>query len=171
MQGKRCCERFNRTLHRFLVTLDEKAKNKGPKHVSELVAQYSAPLHATTGCSPFQLISGREANLPRDPVVINYQEETLDEWVSEMREIQTTIWELAKEAVNKQKQITRKHKDERGKETSCYWKSIYMTSKTLVSCPIEAHMAVRKGLFEGYCYFVFSLQVLSKASSSFLKMV
>lgn len=48
-------------------------RKKRPEYVSDLVAEYNATLHTTTG----HLLLGREATLPRDPVVINDQEETL----------------------------------------------------------------------------------------------
>ncbi|XP_037776688.1 uncharacterized protein LOC119573546 [Penaeus monodon] len=85
-QGNGCCEIFNRTLHGLLVTLDDIARKKWQEHVSEVVAQYNSTPPATTGYSPFHLLFGREAKLPRDPIVINGQEETPDEWVSELSE-------------------------------------------------------------------------------------
>lgn len=65
-QGNGVCERFNRTLHDLLVTLDERAKKRWPEHVSGLVSIYNATPHASTGYSPFHMLFGREPKLPRD---------------------------------------------------------------------------------------------------------
>lgn len=114
-QGNGCCERFNRTLHGLLVTLDEREKKKWPEHVSALVSHYNMTPHATTGHSPFHLLFGREPKMPRDPVEVNEIDETVDDWMAELVEIQKTIWEVAKENENKQKSMTRKQREEKAK--------------------------------------------------------
>jgi len=116
-QGNGGCERFNRTLHGLLVTLDEREKKKWPEHVSALVSHYNMTPHATTGYSPFHLLFGREPKMPRDPVEVNETYETIDEWMAEWVEIQKTIWEVGKETETKQKSMTRKQREEKTKIT------------------------------------------------------
>jgi len=100
----------------FLVTLDERAKKKWPEHIAALVAHYNATPHATTGYSPFHLVFGREPKLPQDPIVSSSTEETIDDWMSELREIQETVGKIAKETENKQKEMTRKQRDIKAKD-------------------------------------------------------
>jgi len=114
-QGNGCCERFNRTLHGLLLTLDERAKKKWLEHIAALVAHYNATPHATTGYSPFHLVFGREPKLPQDQISSS-TEETIDDWISELREIQDTVGKIAKETENKQKEMTRKQRDIKAKD-------------------------------------------------------
>ena len=116
-QGNACCERFNRTLHGLLLTMDNNVKKKWPEHVSALVAHYNMTPHATTGYSPFQVLFGREPKMPRDPVQGNIPEESVDEWISELDQIQSMVWEVVKETEAKQKSMTRKQRDEKAKVT------------------------------------------------------
>lgn len=116
-QGNGVCERFNRTLHGLLVTLEEKAKKRWPEHLSALVAQYNATPHATTGCAPFQLLFGREAKLPQDPQANKMGWETVDEWINDLDNIQRTIWKLAKDNEEKKKTTMHKGKDAGARES------------------------------------------------------
>jgi len=114
-QGNGVCERFNRTLHDLLVTLDERAKKKWPEHVSGLVSMYNTTPHASTGYSPFHLLFGREPKLPRDPRDVSSKENTVDEWMGELGEIQETLWSLAKEVEFKRRTQTRKMRNKRAR--------------------------------------------------------
>lgn len=57
-------ERFNRTLLEMLGTLQEEDKVNWRDHVQPLIHAYNVTKNDTTGFSPYQLMSGRQPNLP-----------------------------------------------------------------------------------------------------------
>jgi len=114
-QGNGACERFNRTLHDLLVTLDEPAKKRWPNYLSGLVAIYNATPHATTGYSPFQLLFGREPKLPRDGKSLDSTETTTDEWLRDLKDKHETLWNIAKILEKKRKAQTRRSRDKQAK--------------------------------------------------------
>ena len=60
------CERFNKTLVAMLSTIPEHAKYKWPDLVATLVHAYNCTKSNATGFSPFQLMYGRQPQLPID---------------------------------------------------------------------------------------------------------
>ena len=65
-RGNGICERFNRTLHGFLRTLNAEEKHHWPKHINHLVMSYNAMPNQSTGFQPYQLMFGRKAQMPCD---------------------------------------------------------------------------------------------------------
>ncbi|XP_042879365.1 uncharacterized protein LOC122257890 [Penaeus japonicus] len=111
-QGNGVCERFNRTLHDLLVTLEEPTKKKWPNYTSGLVTIYNATLHAATGHFPFHLLFGGEPKLPRDAKDLGDSENTTDEWLNDLEE---RLWDVAKKIESKRKIQSRKVRDEPAK--------------------------------------------------------
>lgn len=98
-EGNGQTERFNRTLHNLLKTLEADKKKKWPRYLPELLYMYNATPHSSTGYAPFYMMFGREATLPID-LMLEFQDstETLEtDWITlhaqrmkDMEEIATT---------------------------------------------------------------------------------
>jgi len=79
-KGNGMCERYNKTLHNLLSTLEPEQKKKWPEYIQTVVAYYNATPHPATGYAPFYLMFGRNAKLPTDFLLGTLEEEPED-WV------------------------------------------------------------------------------------------
>ena len=68
-QGNSQVERYNRTMHNLLRSLDDDKKKRWPDYVQELTFMYNCTPHATTGYTPYYLFFGREPRLPWDNIL------------------------------------------------------------------------------------------------------
>lgn len=57
------CERWNRTFHSLLKTLENDQKQKWPSFLKEICFMYNSTPHSVTGYSPFFLMTGRKCTL------------------------------------------------------------------------------------------------------------
>ena len=57
-QGHPKCERFNRTLHDLLKTLQKSQEPSWPAHLNSLAFAYNMTPHSTRELQPYQLIFG-----------------------------------------------------------------------------------------------------------------
>jgi len=117
--GNSQCERYNRTLHDLLRTLEKGKKAKWPDYVQELTSVYNSTPHSTTGFAPYYLFFGRQPRLPIDNFIANespiVRDITLQEWIRRQQEKMAIAIKLAHGRIN-QKAISRKLKhDEKGK--------------------------------------------------------
>jgi transposase InsO family protein len=103
-QGNGQCERYNRTMHNLLKTLEPEQKKKWPIHLLELVYIYNATTHSSTGYSPYYLLFGREPRLPIDHVLGRPGEFSTippEEWVSMHRRRMSVAQKIALEMTEK----------------------------------------------------------------------
>ncbi len=96
-QGNPFCERFNRTMHDRLRTLEADKKKKWADYLSEVVFAYNSTPHATSGYSPYYLVFGQEPRLPLDDML------SLPEnlkgglaWVSDHQKRLADAWKMAR---------------------------------------------------------------------------
>lgn len=102
-EGNAQCERFNRTMHNLLRTLDDKEKRKWPEYLPELVMMYNCTPHCSTGFSPYQLMFGRSPMLPIDQIfAIHSEDEKVnpDEYLNKHRQRLQDMYDLAIERLN-----------------------------------------------------------------------
>ena len=106
--GNGMCERFNRTLHNLLCTLEPEQKANWPEHLQTVVAYYNATSHSSTGYSPYYFMFGRHCRLPVD-YLLGTLPETAEDWVTN----HARRLELAREKVQDNMSDKRKTQKER----------------------------------------------------------
>ena len=115
-------ERFNRTLLEMLGTLQEEDKVNWRDHVQPLVHAYNTTKNDTTGFSPYQLMFGRQPNLPID-VAFGLNPEgrkkvTHADYVKKMRENLQENYKLAIEHSEKTAQRNKQRYDLKVREST-----------------------------------------------------
>jgi hypothetical protein len=85
-QGNAFPERFNRTMHNLLRTLEPEKKRKWPEYLPELTFIYNTTPHSSTGRSPYLLLFGFHPRLLVD-IMLNIGEENqkqdVESWVEQ----------------------------------------------------------------------------------------
>ena len=87
-EGNSQAERYNRTLHGLLRTIEPSKKKRWPEVLPEIVQAYNATPHASTGFSPHYLLFGQEAKLPLDAMLAvsgedSDNDDSAADWVAE----------------------------------------------------------------------------------------
>ena len=118
-EGNSQTERFNRTLHDLLRTLNTQKKKRWPDYLAELTYAYNATPNKSTRYSPFYLLFGREPKLPIDIIFGHNQEEghiSVDDWLEshELRmavSIRRACTYLEKQALSHLKRVNKRRKE------------------------------------------------------------
>ncbi|KAK7898579.1 hypothetical protein WMY93_019432 [Mugilogobius chulae] len=114
-------ERFNRTLLAMLGTLQEEDKVKWRDYVQPLVHSYNCTKNDTTGYSPYQLMFGRQPNLPIDIAFglskADKRHEAHNQYVKELRDSLTESYKIAKEHSEKSALHNKQRFDKRIRES------------------------------------------------------
>ncbi|XP_024120170.1 uncharacterized protein LOC112141285 [Oryzias melastigma] len=104
-QGNGQCERFNRTLHDLLRSLQPEQKRKWPRHLAQVTFAYNTTVHQTTGRTPYFLMFGREPQLPVDMLIggeMTEEDLPLEEWVEENQKSLASAYETVQQRVDSQ---------------------------------------------------------------------
>lgn len=101
-EGNAICERFNRTLHGMLSTLEKDKKRQWAKHLQEVVHAFNTTQHSSTGFTPYFLLYGRECRLAIDLTLGTRPELTSTDWVSTLQERLATAYNLAKAKIDEE---------------------------------------------------------------------
>ena len=116
--GNGQAERFNRTMHNLLRTLNPEAKRKWPSYLPELTFYYNATPHSSTGFSPFYLFMGFHPRLPVDNIVVVQNDDldqhqlVLNDWVKERHNQLQLAYKLANQRITSRVQQRKNRHDE-----------------------------------------------------------
>lgn len=104
-------ERFNRTLLEMLGTLEEESKARWRDYVQPLVHAYNCTKNDTTGFSPYQLMFGRQPNLPIDVAFgLNPEGQSRTTHTDYVKRLKENLQESYKLAVEHRERIAQKNK-------------------------------------------------------------
>jgi transposase InsO family protein len=109
------CERFNRSLHDLLRTLEAEKKRRWPDYIQELTHAYNISPHSSTGLSPFFIMFGREPKLPIDFILGQPASET-GHWTTKHHEIMRTVGQLVNSNLEKSAEKRKKIYDQGTRE-------------------------------------------------------
>jgi transposase InsO family protein len=107
-EGNSQCERFNRTLHNLLTTLEPEKKRRWPDFLPSMVYYYNCTPHSSTGISPYYLFFGKDPVLPvdlslglvlKDDQVSNH--EPVDQWLTQHEKDLNAAAQIAWKNLNK----------------------------------------------------------------------
>ena len=111
-EGNSQVERYNRTLHNLLRTLQNDQKKNWPDFIQELVFAYNCSPNSSTSYSPFFLFFGREPRLPIDSLLgeVDTGNQNTDDWVIKHQRRMTDAMNRAYDMIKrKAKQCKQRH--------------------------------------------------------------
>uniref|UniRef100_A0A3B3TDH6 Gypsy retrotransposon integrase-like protein 1 n=1 Tax=Paramormyrops kingsleyae TaxID=1676925 RepID=A0A3B3TDH6_9TELE len=115
-------ERFNRTLISILGTLQEEDKMRWKDFVQPLVHAYNCTKHDTTSFPPYQLMFGRQPNLPIDIAFgLNFGERKKQSHLQYVRNLKESLSESCK--------IAAEHSSRSAFQNKCYFDKKVRESK------------------------------------------
>ena len=113
--GNGQCERFNRTLHNLLATLEPEKKSRWPEHLQTVVAYYNATPHAATNYSPFYLMFGRHCRLPVDHLLGTLPDNSAN-WIEDHTNRLNAAYEKVKENTLDSRERQKEHFDRKAQD-------------------------------------------------------
>lgn len=109
------CERFNRTMHDLLRTLEPETKSKWPDYLQELTYAYNVTPHSSTDLSPYFILFGRLPRLPLD-MVLGITIPTTGNWSAKHQGIMKTTQGLVQQNLSSAADKRKANYDKRAKE-------------------------------------------------------
>jgi transposase InsO family protein len=109
------CERYNRTMHSLLRTLEPEKKSRWTEYLQELTFAYNVTPHSSTEMSPFFIMFGRLPKLPLDAILGTAVPET-GNWFTKHHGTMKTVQELVKRKLTSSTEKRRKEYDKGAKE-------------------------------------------------------
>ena len=117
-RGNGVCERFNRTLHNLLCTLEPEQKRKWPEHIQTVVAYYNSTPHHATGYEPFYLMFGRKSRLPTDLLLGVTEETKSSDWISEHTQRLQKAYDQAQKNLSQDRENRKRYYDKAAQDWS-----------------------------------------------------
>ena len=109
-------ERYNRTLENMLSKFVAENQRDWDEHLPFLMMAYRSSVHETTGCSPSELMLGRNLRLPIDLLFSRPQEETLrspTEYVHKLQQRMEKTHDFARETLKIESERQKRQYDHR----------------------------------------------------------
>ena len=116
--GNSCVERFNRTLHDLLRTLEYDQKRRWTSFIDAAVHNYNITPCKTTGYSPHYLFFGDSPRVPLDNLYDLRHSESSEEWMVQHIKRINRVKELANENSNRSHERNKERYDKRAKATT-----------------------------------------------------
>ena len=109
-------ERFNRTLKNMLAKFVNENLSDWDRHLPLLMMAYRSAVHETTGCSPSELMFGREVRLPVDllfsPPDVDKEGEGVSDYAQALQERIKRVHRYAREHLNIESERQRQKYDQ-----------------------------------------------------------
>lgn len=104
-------ERFHRTLAQHLITCVHENPNAWHEHLDSAVFAYNNTVNSATGFSPHELLFGYKIQLP-DKIIKNCNPiYNYDNYKDELRFTLSKYWKIARDNIDKRKQINKVYRD------------------------------------------------------------
>ena len=117
-KGNSVVERFNRTFHKMLKTLEGDKKKKWPEYLPELCYIYNSTPHSSTGVSPHMMMYGRSSHLPIDLILPSSEYKLEEDWSKVQQHRLQVAWSLARKTSEAQARARRERALDSGAQPS-----------------------------------------------------
>ena len=133
------CERFNKSMHNLLRSLEPEKKLKWPEYLQELTFAYNVTPHSSTEMSPFFIMFGRLPRLPLD-VVLGIPIPETGNWTAKHKTTMKTVQELVKQNLETSAEKRKAQYDRGAKENTLpVGSQVYIRNRPLGRNKIQDH--------------------------------